>query len=402
MPELFIANPATNRTEQVGAAFARAPTQPRPIQGGKLENTAALCLSGGGFRAMLFHGGALIRLNELGYLPHLNRVSSVSGGSIAAAILAVHWPHLTFNDDGVASNFERVVHAIDLAAGLRIDAIAGLTGLLNPFSSAAHGLARSLRRNVLVDNPTRLTLQDLPDTPRFVFCATNTASGVLLRFAKPYMADYQIGKRTNPTVTLDLAVAASAAFPPYLSPLTLQLSDSNTLTEAFDPNNPPPLHRPPYQSTLRLTDGGVYDNLGIQPANQNNTVFVSDGGTPFRVRSRPGRTWLGHTVHCWRISDKQVRSRRRSELLNAFQVGQRYGALWGIDIDGTDYPHPSPVATHLLPTTELANLNTRLWRLDPQTRADLINWGYTACDSAVRSYFEAAPPEIPLPFPVQT
>ena len=42
----------------------------------------ALCLSGGGYRAMLFHLGTLWRLNELGYLPKLDRVSSVSGGSI--------------------------------------------------------------------------------------------------------------------------------------------------------------------------------------------------------------------------------------------------------------------------------------------------------------------------------
>ena len=44
----------------------------------------ALCLSGGGYRAMVFHLGALWRLNELGFLPKLARVSSVSGGSITA------------------------------------------------------------------------------------------------------------------------------------------------------------------------------------------------------------------------------------------------------------------------------------------------------------------------------
>ena len=51
----------------------------------------ALCLSGGGYRAMLFHLGALWRLNELGYLPRLDRVSSVSGGSITAGALAHGW-----------------------------------------------------------------------------------------------------------------------------------------------------------------------------------------------------------------------------------------------------------------------------------------------------------------------
>src|SRR5262245_28221555 len=44
----------------------------------------ALCLSGGGYRAMLFHLGALWRLNEAGLLSQLKRISSVSGGSITA------------------------------------------------------------------------------------------------------------------------------------------------------------------------------------------------------------------------------------------------------------------------------------------------------------------------------
>ena len=53
----------------------------------KLEPGVALCLSGGGYRAMVFHIGAIWRLNELRYLAKLDRVSSVSGGSITAGVL---------------------------------------------------------------------------------------------------------------------------------------------------------------------------------------------------------------------------------------------------------------------------------------------------------------------------
>src|SRR6516165_8769237 len=55
----------------------------------------ALCLSGGGFRAALFHLGALRRLNELGILSKVDTIASVSGGSILAAHLATQmrpWP----------------------------------------------------------------------------------------------------------------------------------------------------------------------------------------------------------------------------------------------------------------------------------------------------------------------
>ena len=44
----------------------------------------ALCLSGGGYRAMLFHVGVLWRLVDSGVLAEVDRVSSVSGGSITA------------------------------------------------------------------------------------------------------------------------------------------------------------------------------------------------------------------------------------------------------------------------------------------------------------------------------
>jgi NTE family protein len=57
--------------------------------GGKLEPGIGIALSGGGFRAMLFHAGALARMNELGLLSRAQRISSVSGGSIVNGHLAL-------------------------------------------------------------------------------------------------------------------------------------------------------------------------------------------------------------------------------------------------------------------------------------------------------------------------
>ena len=53
------------------------------------ESGVALCLSGGGYRAMLFHLGVIWRLRDAGWLERLDRISSVSGGSITAAVLAL-------------------------------------------------------------------------------------------------------------------------------------------------------------------------------------------------------------------------------------------------------------------------------------------------------------------------
>src|SRR5690349_20178614 len=82
----------------------------------------ALCLSGGGYRAMLFHLGALYRLNELGLLPRLNQVSSVSGGSITAGVLGNAWSRLEFDHSGKSRRFNaEVVDPVRRLASRTID-----------------------------------------------------------------------------------------------------------------------------------------------------------------------------------------------------------------------------------------------------------------------------------------
>jgi NTE family protein len=68
-----------------------------------------LCLSGGGYRALLFHLAALWRLNEWCYLPRLTRISSVSGGSITAGVLGFKWAKLRFDGQGIARAFDQEV-----------------------------------------------------------------------------------------------------------------------------------------------------------------------------------------------------------------------------------------------------------------------------------------------------
>lgn len=78
---------------------------------------------------MLFHLGALWRLNEMGLLGKLDRVSSVSGGSIAAAVVGLHWSSLAFGNDGVGRDFRSVVVApVRHLADRTIDAGAILGG----------------------------------------------------------------------------------------------------------------------------------------------------------------------------------------------------------------------------------------------------------------------------------
>src|SRR6185436_14474852 len=115
----------TSPVDALPATTAPLRKPPRPGIG--------LCLSGGGYRAMLFHVGTIWRLNEVGYLPKLELISSVSGGSITAAATALAWDRLTFDERGVAPEFERaVVEPVRRMASKTIDWPAALFGLFSP------------------------------------------------------------------------------------------------------------------------------------------------------------------------------------------------------------------------------------------------------------------------------
>jgi len=367
-----------------------APDSPvRAIAGdeaaGPPERGIALCLSGGGYRAMIFHVGALWRLNEAGYLRRLARVSSVSGGSITAGMLGLKWSRLAFDGGGVARGFgTEVVEPLRALAGRTIDAGAIVTGVLLPGVSVADRVEAAYTKHLFGD----ATLQALPDAPRFVLNATNVQTGALWRFSKPYMADYRVGRVLNPTLPLARAVAASSAFPPVLSPVALELRAGDWETPPLQGTD---LAREPYTSDVVLSDGGVYDNLGLETAwKRYDTIFVSDAGGAMQPEPEPERDWTRHVVRILEVIDNQVRSLRKRQLITAYQRGERKGAYWGIRSDVADYRLPDAMPCPAERTLALAAVPTRLARIEPEHQERLINWGYAICDAALRRHVDPA------------
>lgn len=356
----------------------------------------ALCLSGGGYRAMLFHVGCLWRLNQLGMIAKLNRISSVSGGSITAGVLGMNWKDLGFTPGAESQRFaELVVEPLRQMARTTVDEGAILGGLFLRGSISDH-VAEKYDKLLYRGK----TLQDLPDEPRFVINATNVQSGALMRFSKPYMRDYRVGQILKPKLPLARAIAASSAFPPLLSPCEIKVGDYGMHFEvAVDGED---LNHAPYTTDLVLSDGGVYDNLGLETAWKGfDTILVSDGGGHLEAEPRPHHDWARHSYRVLNLIDSQVRALRTRQVIALFQQGTRKGCYWGIRQNVTTYFKDGyPLQCPMDRTTVLAGTPTRLAKMEDSLQESLINWGYAICDASLRCYFDKTlNPPAAFPYP---
>ena len=360
----------------------------------KPEAGIGLCLSGGGYRAMVFHLGALWRLYEAGLLDKVSRVSSVSGGSITAAVLGLAWPKLSFDPARLKQDFvPHVIAPVRRLASETIDAEAIIVGALLP-GRISDRVAAAYDEHLFHG----ATLQDLPDppAPRFVINATNVQSGALWRFSKPYMRDYRFGEVKAPTVPLAQAVAASSAFPPVLSPAELRLDPAS-----FAKKSGLDLQREPYTSKVILSDGGVYDNLGLETVwKRFDTVLVSDGGGQMQPEAEPKSDWPRHAYRVLNLIDNQVRALRKRQLIDSYKDKSRKGTYWGLRTDIADYGLADALPCPHDRTMTLAETPTRLKRMDEALQERLINWGYAVCDAALRKHVDptiAKPAGFPYP-----
>ena len=163
-----------------------AAPDPSDFSGATPGDGVGLCLSGGGYRAMVFHLGVLRRFNETGWLQKLTRVASVSGGSIIAAQLGMAWKKLGFSN-GVATNFDAVVgNPIRGLAAKTIDRKAILVGVLLPGSISQR--VQAAYDKLLFHGATLQALPGKGEGPTFILLATNLSNAALWRLAGPTCA----------------------------------------------------------------------------------------------------------------------------------------------------------------------------------------------------------------------
>jgi NTE family protein len=262
-------------------------------------------------------------------------------------------------------------------ASVGVDAKAAAFALL-PGWTAADVVERAYNRHVFGG----ASLQDIPDKPRFTFMATNLQTGSGWRFAKAYAADYRVGRIERPDLSLARVVAASSAFPPFLSPVRLD----------FGPNivQPMPgadLHRPPFTETAVLTDGGVYDNLGLERVwKRCRTILVSNAGRNTPELGSPTGRWFGQLMRTLSLVQQQAENSRKRILFGVNNLGQRKVAYWSIDTPISAYAVPDAMTLAADATARAATMRTRLNPFTADEIELLVQAGYAGADASLRSH----------------
>lgn len=352
--------------------------------------TLGLALSGGGYRATLFGLGSLWRLNDAGLLGRLDRVTSVSGGSIVAGVLANRWRDLRFTDGKAANFVDLVATPVREFCQRNIDVAAGLKGLLTPFKAAGDFLADAYEKHLVGTTLMRELPVAGPGNPRFIFYATNLQTGRSFRFRQDMLADYMLGKSSQTDVKLAFAIAASSAFPPVFSCIKLRL-DPATFADGAAIAGIDRLRR-----EVVLGDGGIYDNMGLESLVDNvDIVLVADSGAPMEIDEDPHDDYVRQM---WRVRDiliEQTRALRKRWLIDDFEAGRKRGGYWGIGTRVEAYRDADSPFRDTEVTNSLVSIPTRLSRFDDPVPSRLVNWGYVLCDVALRQ-------RAGLPVPVAT
>lgn len=346
-----------------------------------------IALSGGGYRATLFALGAIWRLNELGILSKAKTLTSVSGGSITAGYLAHKWDDLTFNHkNGVAENFKDVIaDPLITFCSESIDVSSVLKGLVSFGETIGDKVAKSYDKKLFKGK----LLSDISQSaPLFIFYGTNFQTGSSIRFSQKYISDWRLGINYNVVIPLSKVVGISSAFPPVLSPVTLK-----TKAEDWKKTDLSSSHKSKQlKSKLLLTDGGLYDNLGLEALTkidgEYSHVICCDAGAPFEIKPKISTNWVNQTIRMTDVMINQQRALRRRKLISDFtNLNNNFGGTYfGIGTTISDYNYKEAMTKGSQITTSLAKLPTRLKAFKKADIYRLINWGYAISDTAINRW----------------
>jgi predicted acylesterase/phospholipase RssA len=359
----------------------------RRVSSGKV----GLALSGGGFRASLFHIGVLARLAECDVLRRVEVLSCVSGGSIVGAFYYLKLRRLLQSkpdDEILGSDYVGLVREIatEFLNSVRQD-IRGRLGesIVDNFNMLSSEYSRTDRAADLFeeliyakvlkdeeDDPTQpWRMTDLyvrphgaerefslrydnwrrdSKVPILVLNATTLNTGHNWQFTASWMGETATDADENGDATprLRRVYYDDAPKDHRMPPLARAVAASACVPGLFPPVAISGLYP---DVDIELVDGGAYDNQGIASLLDENctVILVSDASGQIRANEHPKRGLLGvanrsNSVLMSRVRGAQyelLTSRLRSQTLRGLMVVHLRKGLWAepVDWEGCQEPY---------------------------------------------------------------
>jgi predicted acylesterase/phospholipase RssA len=356
-----------------------------------------LALSGGGFRATLYHLGLVRFLRDAGLLHQVTHITSVSGGSIMAAHLALNWDLYT----GSAKEFDqaaskllaftrldvrnRIVRRFPL--GLLLRGARWLLRMSNRQLTRTGCLEKQYEKHLYGDK----SLFELPERPQLHILATNLSEGCLCSFNRDglWMMQEKAGRSQIERVrvglmTVAMAVTASSAFPGFFPPLELTGHDVGARGGEF--------------VRQAYTDGGVFDNLGVRmfrwltplltEEKALDGVLVSDVGNRILIQASQAGGVIRTALRATDILMDRVWQLESENFQDTF--GYVFARV--TDVVG---PHEDSTALHPEVQRQVASIRTDLDAFSPLEISCLIRQGYCIGRKACRSRTDLFGTELP-------
>ena len=311
-------------------AAACSPVQNEDAE--RVEPGIALCLSGGGYRAMLFHVGALWRLNELGYLPKLDRVSSVSGGSITAGVAGDELAQTSCSTPTASRPTSTSSSSSPFASSpsKTIDLGAVIRGILLP-GTIADRVAGAYRKHVFGEPPSRTCRQTAvrhqldqhPDRRRSGDSRSRTWRTTRSAWCEPQGGARRRGRRVVGLPADPLAGSLK------LDAASFDGRAAGRLQSAVH-------ERGRARRRRRLRQPRARDRLEALQHDPRQRRRREDGGQP-----KPKHDWARHAYRVLGVIDTQVRNLRKRQVVSGYLRGDRQGTYWGIRSHIGDYGPPA-------------------------------------------------------------
>lgn len=278
-----------------------------------------IAFSGGGFRATLFHLGVVSFLRDAKLLSQITHITSVSGGSILAAHLVLNWDKYTSDDDEqfneAADEIIKFVRAdirgrifrrapmyfpFRLIPGMRYLGKTPTDLLYKYYSKHLYNipLENGKKSEATLLNLGSPNISGVRKRPKLFLLTTNIIKGRLWSFAKDGIYNVDVKSENSENLgtansyILSKAVAASSAFPGLFPPIALTEKEIGISKQVLE------------DDPVYLSDGGVFDNLGIRKFhtilkslnNESDTqgngeigrIIISDASATFKHGAKTG------------------------------------------------------------------------------------------------------------------